>query len=43
MCYIEQFSDIKNLLSTMSFVLNNYSLVGVLYLLIKYNKTYFFL
>ena len=43
LCYIEQFTDIKNLLSTMSFVLNNYSLVGVLYLLIKYNKTYIFL
>ena len=37
------FTDIKNLLSTTSFLFKNYSLVKVIYLLIRCCKTRFFL
>ena len=39
----KQFTDIKNLLSTMSFLLKNSSLVKVIYLLIRCYKARFFL
>ena len=39
----EKFTDIKNLLSTMSFLFKHYSLVKVIYLLIKCYKARFFL
>ena len=38
----KQFVDVKNLLSTISLLFKNYSLVDVIYLLIRFNKSKFF-
>ena len=45
MCIIlnKPFTGTKDLLSTMSLLFNNYSLVEVIYLLIRFNKSKFFL
>ena len=37
-----QFTNIKNLLSTMSSLFKNYSLVAVMYLLVRFTKSKFF-
>ena len=39
----ERFTGIKNLFSTMSLIFKDYSLVKVIYLLIRFNKSKFFL
>ena len=38
----EKFSDFENLVSTIPLLFKNYSLVEVIYMLIRFNKSMFF-